>query len=57
MLHMQKGKELTPLELGKLIVGMRHAYAKGENAMAFARGALAEYSGGGKSAHCDTCCL
>ena len=45
---MQKDQELTPLELGKLIVGMRDAYAKGENAMAFARDALAQYSGGGK---------
>ena len=44
---MPNDHELTSLELGQLIVGMRDAYAKGENAMAFARGALAEYSGGG----------
>ena len=47
---MQKDNELTPVELGQLIVGMRDAYAKGENAMAFARAALAEYAGGGISA-------
>jgi len=56
---MQKEQELTPIELGKLIIGMRDAYSKGENAMSFARNALAEYSGGGggESTHCDTCCL
>jgi ubiquinone/menaquinone biosynthesis C-methylase UbiE len=43
---MKKNQELNPLELGKLIVGMREAYAKGENAMAFSREALAEYYGG-----------
>lgn len=43
---MQKDHELTPVELGKLIVGMRDAYAKGENALAFAHAALAEYAGG-----------
>lgn len=43
---MGKGLELTQAELGKLIVGMREAYGKGENAMSFARAALGEYSGG-----------
>lgn len=38
---------LTPSELGELILGMRNAYRKGENAMAFARSALAGIPGGG----------
>lgn len=44
---MKKSQELTPSELGKLILGMRNVYTKGENAMAFARTQLAEYSGEG----------
>lgn len=37
--------DLTPAELWELIGGMRSAYARGENAMAFARAALAKVSG------------
>lgn len=39
--------DLTPAELWELIGGMRSAYARGENAMAFARAALAKVSGEG----------
>lgn len=42
---MTNEQELTPLEVGNLIIGMRDAHAKGENAMAFARAVLAEYPG------------
>lgn len=44
---MSSKPDMTPKELGELIVGMRLAYARGENAMAFARAQLAEYSEGG----------
>lgn len=55
MKSMKKNIDVFPNEFGQLIIGMRNAYEKGENAMAYARDALADQSGrSGSNQHIAT---